>query len=455
MNKLKFNYWVIFLFITCAAFFAACGDEGTDGGEIPPVLELSKDLLEMPGNAADSTVSLQSNVAWKATWEADWIDVKPAEGKGDATVTVSTLSDNEGEGRSAKITFTYGEAQPKVLNVTQGVFDRLSLVEFGEPYLEGNVWGGTMNDLKVMIPYTNGMSAVVKNIGVRCSDSGFDIKYMDVTLEADAGVIEVPVSGMPKAGSGAITFTINCDSEYLRGKTVESTIKTKFEAIWNFSDLNEDWPSYGITNRMEESGWAAKATSTNMVQIGHLCDQGINAPMKEDRYGYFGGTMWNNGDKMHPSAFFWFVVTVPEGVNRFGLDSLDFVLRVNDDACQRLSVQYYIDKNGENWVQKLNPEDESEYHSIDFNQYEFTEAKDMEIILPKIEDYRLCGNTDPIHIDLTGVEGIQQVAGGEQLVVRLVPYQTEYPSSGIVAFTSKDLPERFADKNVIISGVIE
>ena len=59
---------------------------------------------------------------------------------------------------------------------------------------------------------------------------------MDVILEADEGVIEIPVTGMPKAGNGAITFTINCDSEYLRGKTIDTIIKTLFEASWDFSD---------------------------------------------------------------------------------------------------------------------------------------------------------------------------------------------------------------------------
>ena len=455
---MKTNYWILFLFITCTAFFAACGDEGTEdgGGNNPPVLELSKKLLEMPGTEADSVITVQSNVEWKATWSEDWIDVRPNEGNGDATITVSTLSANEGEGRSAKITFTYGDNKTEVLNVTQGIFDRLSLVEFGEPYLEGAVWGGVMNEWKVLIPYRNGMSAVVKNIGVRSTDSGFDIKYMDVTLEADEGVIEIPVTGMPKAGNGAITFTINCDSEYLRGKTIESTIKTKFEAFWNFSDLNEDWPSYGITKQLEESGWPAKGFSTNLVQIGNLCDQNISAPMLQDRYGYFGGINWNNDNVLNPVAFFWFVVTVPEGIDRFGLDSLDFVFRLNKDGAQRLSVQYYIDKEGEDWVQRLNPED-GDPHSINFNQYAFTEAVDMEIPWPEFGGYgdQSCKNTPPIHIDLTEVEGMQNVRGGEQLVVRLVPYQADYPNTGVVAFTSKDLPDRFADKNVVISGVIE
>ena len=87
---MKTNYWILFLFITSAVFFAACEDEGTEdgGGDNPPVLELSKKLLEMPGTEADSVITVQSNVAWKATWSEEWIDVQPNEGNGDATVTV-------------------------------------------------------------------------------------------------------------------------------------------------------------------------------------------------------------------------------------------------------------------------------------------------------------------------------------------------------------------------------
>ena len=467
---MKIYYRILLsFFVLCTAFFAACEDKETEdgGGDIPPVLELSKKLLEMPGTEADSVITVQSNVAWKATWSEEWIDVQPNEGNGDATVTVSTLSANEGEGRSAKITFTYGDNKTEVLNVTQGVFDRLSLVEFEEPYLEGTVWGGVMNELKVLIPYRNGMSAVVKNIGVRSTDSGFDIKYMDVTLEADEGVIEIPVSGMPKAGNGAITFTINCDSEYLRGKKIDTIIKTLFEASWDFSDPDSLKPAYGIAgvrHPVDPYGWPATNITTDMVQIGNLCDQGLTSPMVRDCYGYFGGYGYSLEATLNPAAFFWFVITVPKGINNFALDSLDFVFRVNKDGCQRLSVQYYIDKNGENWVQRLYPEtdsiryeDDPNYHVVNFSQYEFSEAIDMEIPFPEFGGYgdQSYKNTPPIHVDLTGVEALQNVIEGEQLVIKLVPYQCTNRTSGVVAFTSKDLPERFIEKGMIISGVIE
>ena len=97
------------------------------------------------------------------------------------------------------------------------------------------------------------------------------------------------------------------------------------------------------------------------------------------------------------------------------------------------------------------------YHVVDFSQYKFSEAIDMEIPFPEFGGYgdQSYKNTPPIHVDLTGVEALQNVIEGEQLVIKLVPYQCTNRTSGVVAFTSKDLPERFIEKGMIISGVIE
>ena len=84
------------------------------GPEPTPELSVTPLQSVFPADGGSASLSVTSNVAWSAEASDQWIVIDPAQGEGDATVTVSVVKNEIEEPRSGAIVFTAGELKVEV-----------------------------------------------------------------------------------------------------------------------------------------------------------------------------------------------------------------------------------------------------------------------------------------------------------------------------------------------------
>jgi hypothetical protein len=76
------------------------------GGE-EVTLSVSSAAIEFPASGGTQSVSVSSNTDWEAAGSAEWLNISPASGTGNGTVSF-TAAPNTGDVRTATVTFTAG-----------------------------------------------------------------------------------------------------------------------------------------------------------------------------------------------------------------------------------------------------------------------------------------------------------------------------------------------------------
>jgi len=83
-----------------------------------PALTVTPNKLNFPVAGGNQQLSVQGNVAWTASGNAGWIDISPANGNGNGTVTIRGSENTGAQPRNATITFT-GGGLTRSVNVQQ------------------------------------------------------------------------------------------------------------------------------------------------------------------------------------------------------------------------------------------------------------------------------------------------------------------------------------------------
>jgi hypothetical protein len=95
--------------------FVACSDDKTSNN--PSSLAIDQTEMDVLAIGGKTLIDVNTDLAWNATVDADWLRISPASGNGSETVNVE-IDKHSGLRRTAKITFTTG-AITKTVNVLQ------------------------------------------------------------------------------------------------------------------------------------------------------------------------------------------------------------------------------------------------------------------------------------------------------------------------------------------------
>ena len=175
----------------CGKFSADCEVE-VENATVPvtPKLEVSPTTIDDKGQGGTYTIKVTSNRAWTAACEQAWATVSPAEGNGDATVTVTVEANMATSADAQTITFTAGTVK-KTVTVNRPAYHKICPITLDIKEKEVGVEGGS-----------------------------FDVQ---VTSEADWNVqCDNARVHITKTGNGAsVTVDIN-KKELVRKKSVDS-----------------------------------------------------------------------------------------------------------------------------------------------------------------------------------------------------------------------------------------
>ena len=156
-------------------------------------------------------ITLRCMGAWKTVVPqgAEWISTTPSEGVGDGSMEFIYVNAavNRGAERTATIYLENGGKQyPITVSQADGV------IVWGDLTLTGDIVEGETVRASLTLPYSNTIGD--EEVNVTCvvsgSVSGLEISPVSAHLDADAGKIEIPVSGTP-SGSGNITISASVD----------------------------------------------------------------------------------------------------------------------------------------------------------------------------------------------------------------------------------------------------
>ncbi|MBR2166229.1 MAG: Ig-like domain-containing protein [Paludibacteraceae bacterium] len=135
----------------CGKFYADCevvvetgggsGGEG-GGGEDPQKFEVTPATIDDNGLGGTYTITVTSNRAWTAVCEKAWATVSPAEGNGDATVTVTVEANTEVAADAQTITFTAG-LMKKTVTVNRAGYQKICPITLNITEKEMPVEGGS------------------------------------------------------------------------------------------------------------------------------------------------------------------------------------------------------------------------------------------------------------------------------------------------------------------------
>jgi len=143
---------------------ACCGDD-----EVWEVSPTSLSLTAFEGS--NSTVNIKSSVAWTATSDQTWLQVSPAIGTGNFTVTLTAGVNNTGETRKATITVKGSGVPSKTIAVTQaagtvGIPSEMeeNLKIYPNPVTDGFSLLGLKDKATICITDLNGRLLLAKHI---------------------------------------------------------------------------------------------------------------------------------------------------------------------------------------------------------------------------------------------------------------------------------------------------
>lgn len=95
-----------------------------------PELLADVQSLNFPSEGNSLEIKITSNVSFAVQESCEWIEVSPADGSGNATITVTAMKNTENESRTAIISIVSEEIKsPVIVNVTQDAFEVESCFE--------------------------------------------------------------------------------------------------------------------------------------------------------------------------------------------------------------------------------------------------------------------------------------------------------------------------------------
>jgi len=187
-------------------------------------------------------ITLRCVGAWKTIVPqgAEWISTTPSEGVGDGSMEFIYVNAavNRGAERTATIYLENGGKQyPITVSQVDGA------IVWGELTLAGDIIEGETVSATLHLPYSNTIGD--ENVEVTCAVSGtvsgLEISPVSVQLDADAGKIEIPVSGTP-SGSGNITVTASVEGVEVASAVVkvygaDEKVLEGLPVQWTFSPI--------------------------------------------------------------------------------------------------------------------------------------------------------------------------------------------------------------------------
>lgn len=100
----------LLIVLTGTVLLCSCGGDDDDEQTRQPAIEhellLSESLVDITNERARLTVDITSADAWKVTTDQQWIAVRPMEGKGNATLSVTCNENTEAKSRQAQLVVT-------------------------------------------------------------------------------------------------------------------------------------------------------------------------------------------------------------------------------------------------------------------------------------------------------------------------------------------------------------
>ena len=132
-NKLFKSFFALAMVVGSALGFVACENEGDDVVSNPTV-EVSTKSLNFSMEEGSQTVNVTANSDWKVEVDVDWVTVTPANGTGDATITVAVAMNDTGAVRETNIKVialhkNYGNWETKKIAVKQSASNEAPVTE--------------------------------------------------------------------------------------------------------------------------------------------------------------------------------------------------------------------------------------------------------------------------------------------------------------------------------------
>ena len=132
-NKLFKSFFALAMVVGSALGFVACEDKGNDVVANPTV-EVSTKSLNFAMEEGSQDVDTTANSDWKVEVDVDWVTVTPANGTGDAKITVAVAMNDTGAARETTVKVialhkTYGNWETKKIAVKQSASNDAPVTE--------------------------------------------------------------------------------------------------------------------------------------------------------------------------------------------------------------------------------------------------------------------------------------------------------------------------------------
>ena len=132
-NKLFKSFFALAMVVGSAFGFVACEDKGNDVVANPTV-EVSTKSLNFAMEEGSQDVDITANSDWKVEVDVDWVTVTPANGTGDAKITVAVAMNDTGAARETTVKVialhkTYGNWETKKIAIKQSASNDTPVTE--------------------------------------------------------------------------------------------------------------------------------------------------------------------------------------------------------------------------------------------------------------------------------------------------------------------------------------
>ena len=132
-NKLFKSFFALAMVVGSALGFVACEDKGNDVVANPTV-EVSTKSLNFAMEEGSQDVDITANSDWKVEVDVDWVTVTPANGTGDAKITVAVAMNDTGAARETTVKVialhkTYGNWETKKIALKQSASNDTPVTE--------------------------------------------------------------------------------------------------------------------------------------------------------------------------------------------------------------------------------------------------------------------------------------------------------------------------------------
>ena len=132
-NKLFKSFFALAMVVGSALGFVACEDKDNDVVANPTV-EVSTKSLNFAMEEGSQDVDITANSDWKVEVDVDWVTVTPANGTGDAKITVAVAMNDTGAARETTVKVialhkTYGNWETKKIAIKQSASNDTPVTE--------------------------------------------------------------------------------------------------------------------------------------------------------------------------------------------------------------------------------------------------------------------------------------------------------------------------------------